>query len=266
MPRFRISDDGQWIVYVADQLTNNRNELFAGPLDGSTSAVRISAPLGAGGNVQEDFQLDPVRPRVVYRADQFVNETYELFSVALDGSEPALALNGPLGEGDDVSTGFVVGPDGTRVLFRVGSDVDEEFELHGATLGIAHGAVKLSGDLAADRTVLETLHFSSNGALALFAADLEVDERFELWAVPSGGGSKLQRIHEPFVPGGDVVRPDRYIPWEYGLPAFEPVPGRAIVVYLADQDDDEAIELYLGRLASPRAAPVSRLVVPRQGR
>ena len=265
-PSFQISPDGQWIVYVADQLTNNRNELFAGPLDGSSPALRVSGPLVAGGQVQPDFQLDPVRPRVVYRADQLAGAVFELFSVALDGSEPALALNGPLAPEDDVSTGFVVGPDGTRVLFRAGSDEDQEFELFGATLGVAHSAVKLSGDLAAGRTVLETLHFSSNGALALFAADLEVDERFELWAAPSGGSGKPQRIHEPFVPGGDVVRPHRYIAWEYELPAFEPVPGRASVVYLADQDDDEAVELYLGRLVQPRATPFAGQLSPRRGR
>ena len=62
------------------------------------------------------------------------------------------------------------------------------------------------------------------------------------------------------------MRPDPYVPWEFELPMFAPVPGRAGVLYIADQDQDEALELYLGRLDRVRATPASNGALPRRGR
>lgn len=41
---FTLSPDAQWVVYQADQDTDERCELFAVPTDGSRAAVKLNRP------------------------------------------------------------------------------------------------------------------------------------------------------------------------------------------------------------------------------
>src|SRR5262245_15667290 len=83
-------------VYLADAETDAVVELYSVPLDRSSPVVKLNGPLPAGGDV-----VSSPRPalrvgangRVVYRADQFTDEVFELFSAPLDGSQPAVRLN-----------------------------------------------------------------------------------------------------------------------------------------------------------------------------
>src|SRR5688572_20682624 len=88
---FVFSPDGAWIVYVADQVMDGIDELFAVPSDGSAAAVKLSGTLVAGGDVvpgttPRAFAVSADSLRVVYVADATVDGHLDLWSAPIDGS------------------------------------------------------------------------------------------------------------------------------------------------------------------------------------
>ena len=77
-----ISPDGRWVLYTADERTLGTRELFARPLDASQPTCALNGPLVANGNVWW-FQVTAQADRVVYGADQELDEVFELYSSAL---------------------------------------------------------------------------------------------------------------------------------------------------------------------------------------
>src|SRR5262245_46482246 len=114
-------------VYSADQDVAGRIELYSTAVDGSTSARKLSGPMGAGGGVAE-VRLTRDGTRAIYRADQEANEVFDLYSVPVDGSAPAVRLNTtrPLA---DVQDDFRIQFDGQAVVWRADTDTDGVFEL-----------------------------------------------------------------------------------------------------------------------------------------
>ena len=67
--RFKISSDGQYVVYLADQDTDFVFELYSVPLAGpSTARVKLNRPLASDGDVI-DFEISPDGSRVVVIED-----------------------------------------------------------------------------------------------------------------------------------------------------------------------------------------------------
>ena len=125
---FVLSTDEPFAVFDAD--VGSWSELFRVALDGGPE-VSLSGDLVAGGGF-EDFQLAPGSGRVVYVADQLVNERFELFSVASDGSAAPVRLNGTLPANADVDQEFVIHPDGSTVVALgelLANDVRELFRI-----------------------------------------------------------------------------------------------------------------------------------------
>jgi hypothetical protein len=61
----------------------NRVELYSVPIEGG-KADKLNGPLVAGGQVHS-FMIDAGSRRVLYRADQDIDEVFELYSVPLAG-------------------------------------------------------------------------------------------------------------------------------------------------------------------------------------
>jgi hypothetical protein len=81
---FLLSPDGQYVLYRADQDTDNVSELYSVPSAGPASAgVKLNGVLVADGDVHSGFQVSPDSGRVVYMADQQTDEVRELY-VAYD--------------------------------------------------------------------------------------------------------------------------------------------------------------------------------------
>jgi hypothetical protein len=82
-PSFRISDDGEWVVYVADQDTDEVDELYSVPIDGHLRARKLNRPL-PGTYISE--YLNAVlagSKRVIYVAWQDEPDTSEVFTTEL---------------------------------------------------------------------------------------------------------------------------------------------------------------------------------------
>jgi hypothetical protein len=82
-----LAPGGRHVFYLAEQETDGVVELFGVPLDGSSAPRKRSAPLVAGGNVV-DFVLRSTPGALLYRADQEVDETFELFLSSFPDEAP----------------------------------------------------------------------------------------------------------------------------------------------------------------------------------
>ena len=80
---FQISGDSATVVYLADAETAAVNELYSVPIDGDMEPTKLNGPLVSGGEVMAAFQIDPNTVRVVYLADEDVDQVFELYSSVL---------------------------------------------------------------------------------------------------------------------------------------------------------------------------------------
>ncbi len=93
-----ISPDSKYVVYRADQDTFAVDELYSVPIDGPASAgVKLNRPLPVGGDVDfKNFAVSPDSSRVVYVADQDIDEVDEIYSVPITGpATSGIKLNDP---------------------------------------------------------------------------------------------------------------------------------------------------------------------------
>ena len=241
--RLEISPDSTRVLYRADQDADEVFELFSVP-SGGGAAVKLNGPLVAGGDASFSIASDqasfsPNSSRVLYRADQFTDEVFELFSVPAGGGVP-VKLNGPLAAGGDVGTGgFKFSPDSSRVLYvadQITVGLTELFSV-ASTGGTP---VKLNGPLTAGG-LSGTAEFSPDGSRVLYLGN-QVDSGLGLYLVPSAGGTTVHhtsgatpvRVSGPLVAGGSFLSP--------GGSRFSP--DGSVIVYTADQDTDDVFEIY----------------------
>ena len=228
----QFSPDGSRVLYNADQDTDGVFELYSVPATGGTP-VKLNAGLPSGGNVDSyGLQFSPDGSRVLYRADQDTNGVTELYSVPATGGAP-VKLNAELPSNGDVRYyGLQFSPDGSRVLYRANQDTDSIFEIYSVPV-MGGTPVKLNAELILGGEVSSSgLQFSPDGSRVLYLADQETDDVWELYSVPATGGTPV-KLNSALPSDGDV----HY----YGL-QFSPDGSR--VLYLADRDKDEVLELY----------------------
>jgi len=154
---FSVSPDGGRVVYRADAEADGRFELYSVPLDGSAAPIKLNPQLATGGNVLPFFRITPDSSRVVYLADQDVDEQVELYSTPIAGpATSAIKLNGSLTPNGDVGFGtsyFVISPDSARVVYQADQDTDEMFELYSVPTAGGQAPSKLNVALGADQDV-----------------------------------------------------------------------------------------------------------------
>jgi len=239
-PQFQISPDGQRVLYVANPSTNPQFEaifeLFSVPSVGGTP-VKLNGDLVPSGDVVAGSgRFSPNGSRVVYLADQQTDGMVELFSVSSGGGE-AVKLNGPLSAiGDVMEDGLQFSPDGNRVLYAASARTDLQFrsitELF-VVPALGGTPLTLNGPLVSGGNVLAaSARFSPDGSRAVYVADQDADEVFELFSVPVTGGTP-QKLNGPLTSGGDV-----------STVALQFSPDGSRVLYVADQNVDERFELF----------------------
>lgn len=190
---FRLTPDGSTVVYTAERDSPGVLELYAVAAIGGT-ATKLNSTLVEGGAVAAGlggFAIAADGATVVYRADQDVDETVELYAVPLGGGS-STKLNSPLVADGDV-TSFVVSPDSTGVAYIADRDVDDVFEL--LAVSIAGGmSTRLNGPLVSDGDV-SSFSISPDSQRVVYRADEDTNNVFELYSVPTGGGSSVKLNH-----------------------------------------------------------------------
>jgi Tol biopolymer transport system component len=230
-----FTPDNTRVIYTADQAVDERVELYSVPSAGG-AAVRLNGNLPVGGNVEPVFLSET---HVLYVADQVLDEKQELFIVPIAGGT-AVKLNGAMGNNQDVATfSGRLSPDGRRVIYRADQDIDDVNELYsvpstgGASVKlngalVAGGDVRgfdLSGDFFADA------EFSPDGSRVMYIADQEVDQQFEIFLVPSAGGTPV-KVNGPLFAGTSVSP----------FPVFTADGNR--IVFMARHEHDQTAEVY----------------------
>lgn len=292
--QFTISADSSRVVYLADQETAGVQELYSVPVSGGP-ATKLNGslveggvfPLAARGDLQANwggppprtdggdvlsYEVTPDGRRVVYVADQEIDELPELYVVPIVGG-PAVKLNGPLNE-VGVLPEFVMNPDGSSLVFVVAEDEDEPGDLFAVSLQDG-GAAKLDESVVLDRyrswlwPVIQFAPHSNQVVYRVTLADWKVELRSvslenrrpgkltelgnlrqhrisddgrqvvyiaggELYAVPVTGGLP-ERINDPLGNRGFVGN-SRF--------DFELTPDSAQVVYVAKRLGGGTTNLY----------------------
>jgi len=166
----RFTPDGQRYVYLADQEQDERFELYSALLDGSAPPVKLNAPLPAGADVDDAFQLTADEPcRVVYLADAAADGVTELWSVPADGSAPPRRLNSPLpvvGLRDVFH--FTLDQARTSALYAANEDSAFGQELHVVPSNGSRRAERLSSRPTLDDPFLQVFDYEQRGDAAVF--------------------------------------------------------------------------------------------------
>jgi hypothetical protein len=185
------------------------------------------------------FQISPDSARVVYLADQDVDEVFELYSVPVAGpASEGVKLNGTLVDKGDVSDVFEISPNSKRVVYFADQEADEQFRLYGVPIaGPASAGVRLSEGPWDERVV------SGDSKWVVYRAG---PDPWELYSVPiEGPASASVKMNGPMVAGGGVLE------YEFGVS-----PDGSRVVYLANQQTVSAVELYSVPIEGPSSAGV----------
>ncbi|MCP3981024.1 MAG: hypothetical protein GY716_17140 [bacterium] len=255
---FLISADGGTVVFEA-------SELFSVPLAGGVEPTQIStmqvsgyavapsstsvvyndfnsglywAPIQGGAEISltigstvdwiQQFAFTPDSSHVVYIADLFQSGRYDLLSIKSAGGT-LTPLNGSLPVTGDVR-GFVFAPDGQTVVYWADQDTDETLEIYAVPYLGGVAPIKLNAPLVPDGDVTFELDFTPDASKVIYQADLEVDDRFEIYEAPLTGGAS-NKLNAALIPDGDAG-------------TARVTPDGAGVVYRADQLGNEKFELF----------------------
>ena len=214
-------------VYLADPAVAERVELWSVPIAGGTP-IRLNGALVGGGDVL-DYTI-AADGTVFYRADQQIDERTELYRVPAAGGA-AIKVSHTLTTGHSVG-GFALTPGGARVLYAESDAVGEVVEIW----SIAPDGSDRAGLLGARVAGGHVIALAFNDAYFVFVADKLIDETFELFSTPIGGGA-IVKLNPTLVGGGDVVAT---------TPANQPqiLPDGSGVLYAADQGTNNVENLY----------------------
>ena len=197
----RVSPDSRRIVYCGPFGPGGRKELFSMPIDGSAATVVLSGPMGSSGSIYSSrFEITPDGQRVIYQATQETDLTPTLFSVPIDGSDPAFRLHTFLG-GDEWVAGWAVAPDSGRVVYRARLGDHDPYELY--SVPVAGGTPwKISGPLV-DGGRVQSMLVTPDSGTVVYRADEEVAGKYELYSAHIDGGT-VEKVGGPFESGGGV--------------------------------------------------------------
>jgi len=175
-----ISSDSSTVVYLADQDTVDRFDLYSAPIDGGTS---VNLTMGTADTV-DNFAISPDSTTVVY-AD---GDSYgvDLFSVPVGGGTRVKLNQAGSVRPED---GYLISPDGSTVVFRSDEEVPDIYELFSMPIG-GGTPVKLNGTLAPDWSVY-SFQLSPDGATIFYSARQAIDG-LGTYRVPIEGGTPVK--------------------------------------------------------------------------
>lgn len=168
---FVISPSSTKVVYRSNHDDDSKFELFSVNIDGTGSRVKLNSSLVIGGNVGltpgVEFAISPDSSKVVYLADQDVNNVTEIYSASL-GVSGSTKLNSALTLNGDVES-FKITPDSTKVVYMADKDVNGANEIF--SVDISGGSeVKINTDLLLAENVAQYA-ISPNNSTIVYSMD-----------------------------------------------------------------------------------------------
>lgn len=191
-----------------------------------------------------NFQISPNGRQVVYKID--VMGVAELWSVPIAGGAGTRLSVAP--EPPNQVGTYLISPDSQWVIYSLkaqsGQGASTPLELFRVPItGPYSDSVKLNTGLVGGGNVL-SFQVSQDSQQAVYLADQETDEVYELYRVALTTPAGATKLNKPLVLNGDVT----------GLYALSPDSTR--VVYVADQEVDGRDELYSVPITGPAGSGV----------
>jgi hypothetical protein len=241
-----FAPDGSWMLYRADQGTDQVTDLYAVRLNVSPvpPAVKVNNTLPTTDDVLADA-WSPDSKKVVYRAGHSSPYEYNLFYVDMSGSNPksAVKLNQNFAAGGSVYSIFKWSANSKwfGYLSRSLSSSPYEMYLVEFTNGNPGSPVKVNSPLVANGAV-SNFSFSPTGDSLIYLADQNIDGATELFWVDLSTGS-------PAAP----VRLNQNLPTNASVKSFEWSPDGKKIAYLADANVSGLTEAFV--LNVPSGSP-----------
>ena len=198
---------------------------------------------GDGGSSNGSSPSAATTERIVYLADQDIDDVFELYLV---GS--SIKLNPPLSQGKNVLD-FRITPDKTAVVYRADQDNNEVFELYRVEFANPGVSTKLNSPLPVGGDVWSAV-ITPDSSSVVYSADQTTDGVNELYRVPFATPGMSTKLNGPLVQGGNVF-------FEIGIS-----PDNSAVVYRATQTSANTIELYRVPFATPGQSTKLNGVLP----
>mgnify|MGYP001127097938 CR=1 FL=1 len=229
---YKVAPNSEYVVYKADETTIDQNLLYQAPVDGSTTGTQLIPPVMVDPNENvSSFFISPNSQWVVYKGDFRENERFELFSISMtDGvNYPLTSLIIPNG---DVGV-YQITPNSLGVVFIADRLTDEVNELFGVFINGT--GIRPLNDTLPDGGEVNCFKISPNSLGVIYCADQDEYGVSNLYAIPTlrTPGVMPLKVNPDLILGGDVVC------------AFEITPDNKGVIYIADQEDDHVMELFV---------------------
>ena len=150
---FIISPLSNKVVYRANQDNDAIYELYSVNIDGSSSSQKINGSIVTGGSVSAlSFKISPNGLKVIYIADQDVDEKFELYSSNLDGSSNT-KISGTFAAFSDINN-FKITTDSLKIIFQVNSLISNVQEIYSVNLN-GTSLLKINSTLVSGENVGE---------------------------------------------------------------------------------------------------------------
>jgi hypothetical protein len=174
-------------------------ELFSSTPDGAIND-QLSASLGPDRNV-DSFFWAPDSSRIAYRADQDINDVFELYSAdpAPIAGPDFIKVSAPLGAGQNVEE-FEWAPDSLRIAYRADQDSNDVFEMYTTNPFAVSDFVKVSADPLVDGGNVEEFEWDPtlNSSFLTYRADQDTLDVFELYNTEPDNNTNVIKISGPF--------------------------------------------------------------------
>ena len=229
------SPDGSKISYIADQDTDNLNELYVINPDGSAN-TKVSGNITISGKTIQSV-WSPDSSKIAYVTDQDTAGVTELYVSAVNGSSTN-KVSGTMVVGGLVEfTSVNWSPDNLFISYIADQELDTAPELFVSTPdGLSNTKVSGPGILANPSSLngVTLSVWSPNSNVIAYAANQESVSEFELF-VSTPDGVTNTKVSGPMVVGGAVN--SLHIP-QWSQDASQ-------IIYIAFQDDAFISDLYI---------------------
>jgi Tol biopolymer transport system component len=182
---FAISPDRKWIAYVADQDTDEVFELYVAPADGTSSAIKVSGTLIAGGDVSDDVVWAPNSSRIAYRNNGSTAAQFDLTTVTPLGTDRVNVTAAGAGLGNVISNSYTWSPDSLTVGY-MSDQASAAIELWTNSGSTQTNNTQVNGNIVLNGDVTEYA-WAPDGSKIVYRADQVVNGTFELYtSMPNG--------------------------------------------------------------------------------
>lgn len=185
---FKMASDSSRVAFRSNQDNGAIFELYTVNLDGSGLRSKINGTIIAGGIVSPTYDFSKDNTKVVYIADQNVDEVQEIYVSNAVAPFNNTKLNALLIANGNV-TSFKLSSDGQKVLYIADQNIDAVNELYSVNLnGLSN--TKINSNLSLGETVAN--NFISSGSIVIYAMDKGQSGFSSIYKNSLNGASELR--------------------------------------------------------------------------